>query len=157
MSSYTYPGGWETLLSPRFPLTVESVMALGPCPQKYPEEVVRRLFYPKDVISVEEALQRKDVPPLDRMWLILQPGVLPLHLQKSIVSEFSLKRPPEERESVREYCRIEGSWREGVYPWSFPPTLYGVAHRALRNVAEEELFIEEALQAILDYKDKGDT
>ena len=54
-------------------LTVSDIMALNPC---YSESRVRELFGDRETVTVLEVAQA-EIPPDDRVWLLLQPGVLP--------------------------------------------------------------------------------
>ena len=54
-------------------LTVSDIMALKPC---YSESRVRELFGDRETVTVLEVAQA-EIPPDDRVWLLLQPGVLP--------------------------------------------------------------------------------
>jgi len=54
-------------------LTVSDIMALEPC---YSESRVRELFGDRETVTVLEVAQA-EIPPDDRVWLLLQPGVLP--------------------------------------------------------------------------------
>ena len=54
-------------------LTVSDIMALKPC---YRESRVRELFGDRETVTVLEVAQA-EIPPDDRVWLLLQPGVLP--------------------------------------------------------------------------------
>ena len=54
-------------------LTVSVILALNPC---YSESRVRELFGDRETVTVLEVAQA-EISPDDRVWLLLQPGVLP--------------------------------------------------------------------------------
>ncbi len=57
-------------------LTVDDVMAMRPCP-RWTREQVKAVFAGRQEVALDALLADEAIPIGDRIWLALQPGVLP--------------------------------------------------------------------------------
>jgi len=119
-------------------LTVSDIMALEPC---YSESRVRELFGDRETVTVLEVAQA-EIPPDDRVWLLLQPGVLPADVRTDATARIVTRAVTSHalhcgNTAVEEWARgwLDGTDRSQDAAWDAARAAWDAARAARAAVA----------------------